>query len=364
MTDQIKTAIQNAIGSTENADPIVSMSNNSDITNININPSDPNYNYNDWNNFNPVDWTASKINCHGFGDITVITNNYKPTIKLFLLREIATVLDYQKSTNLSRLLPVDDFSHRSNECLSKINNLATCYVHEINPRGMTILNYAAFNAAIMKSTKPNAKVIQQWIYGSVMPSIAETGKFESDNSNIIEFDKHSHINKNIIRSIITEELAEMSTQLLAQVGTILANEVKTNINSLREQLFSDLSAELQSIRLDLSNEIITDIKSNVNRLLSAKKLGNKLHSANEVVDFLNANYAPPGAKMTKQNLIEYIIHIKLIKKNLQPMAESITNKYLVFIKDPFNVKPDQIVFTKNGIQFIVDNLIAQGFTKL
>ena len=381
-----------------------------------IDVTDPNYNLTDWINFNGSDWTASKVDCHGFGELTVITNNDKPTLKLFIAKEVSELLEYNSRDGLSHHVNVHDSKPLDFSTLNKINDLAKCYGRDLPSRGTTILNYAGFNTAIMKSNKPNAKVIQQWIYGSVMPSIAETGKFDStennsndnndsndvttDNTNVIDFEKHSGTTRTVIRSIIGEEITKflvvvkdyfigIKNDIINAITTenkqnivLFQDDIKQNIilsqddikqnivmsqNNIKQDLinFKDsIKQELLDFQTKLVDEITTDIKANVNRLLVAKTLGNRLYSAKEVVDLLNTNYAPPDTTVTLVTLYEYMVSINMILQNGRVLKESINNKLLISVKDPFRSSPDKILFTKRGIEHIIQTLIDQGFIRL
>jgi prophage antirepressor-like protein len=219
-----------------------------------------------------------------------------------------------------------DFRLLPQRSLKEINDL--CEIvdksgQEINPRGMKLINYAGFNHAMMKSNKPNAKIIQSWIYGTVMPSVAETGQFDSENNTSLTQENSSSV------TIPKEEY----------------NQLFSNLNNLQQQLF-DFKTQLKSI------------DHNQQQLVNFNKyqIPNKFFTLEECCDYLNMYFKNDWQPdIVPDSLIEYMKHIKLIKKDTDPYIGYVKYKYIVRKFDPFN-KAHVLKLSKAGIDWIIEKL--------
>ena len=227
-----------------------------------IDPSDPNYNFTDWDNFNGSDWIATRQNCHNFGDITVITHNSIPTLKLFIAKEISEMFGYTQTKNLTDLIGTENFKVRNQRNLNEIDDLVKVIDFEIPPRGISLINYAGFNYAIMHSTKPNAKLVQKWVYGKIL-EIQKIGVNLKNIANNLEKIDYLPNNRYITvengvpytTSIIISQFFDIRHKNLLQT---IDNKINSLLN-LDSEMINDLfgivnlnekSAELRSSKID------------------------------------------------------------------------------------------------------------------
>ena len=310
-----------------------------DLTNIGNNHStnvvepdvtDPDYTLLDWNSFKGSEWIASRQNCHQFGEITVITHKDKPTLKLFIAKDIAEVFEYKRTEYLTQILESENYKVVSRTNLNEIKDLGALFDAQnrvISPQGMKLVNYAGFNHAITHSTMKPAKIIKQWVYGNVMPKIAETGEYTSNKS--------------------------------------LTQETEPNITITKEE-YSSLISNLNYVQYELTEfkNKLNDIDDNQKQLSNFNKyqIPNKYFTLQESCDYLNTYFKNPWQPdSTPQSLITYLISIKMIKKaEYEPYVGFVKLKYIVRKYDPFN---DEYVLklSKAGIDLVITKLQEQDY---
>ncbi|WP_159917843.1 BRO family protein [Pantoea sp. 18069] len=81
----------------------------------------------------------------------------------FVAMELAEVLDYSDAEALTRRLDDDEKQNRQ--------------IVGFGNRGVTIISESGLYAAILGSTKPEAKPFQKWVRSEVLPSIRKTGGY-------------------------------------------------------------------------------------------------------------------------------------------------------------------------------------------
>jgi hypothetical protein len=152
-----------------------------------------------------------------------------------------------------------------------------------------------------------------------MPSLAETGSYNSDN-----------------------RIAKLEDEISA---------LKSYIHT-QNQLIENISSNLQLL-VDSTNTNFTNIL-NHNKLT----FPGKLFTVNEVVDLLNTSYrlgdTPP---CTRESLLEFLRSIKMICKNQnRPYVKYEHNGYIEWNFNPFLNDDLQFVFSKMGVEFIINQL--------
>ena len=283
-------------------------------------PSDPRFTFLDWNNFNGNDWTATRQDCHQFGEITVITHNEVPTLKLFIAKEIAKIFEYYETKGLTRLLDSQNLRLVSGANLNEIKELGAIFeaqAREISPQGMKLINYAGFNHAMMKSNKPNAKIIQRWVYGNVMPKIAETGSYTTENKVLDKLNQFT-------------ELFVNQENNISQFKELFANQ-ENKINQLTEQL-----NKLQLL-------IVNNNQININTVY---------FDVTEVLNFINGTYKIHNklGVFSLNDLKIFLLNIKFIRGNYDPYMKYVNCGFVSY----------DIKFTHLGIDFLVNQLKKHG----
>jgi len=267
------------------------MSNYPVINNDTINPNDPNFTYTEWDNFNGEDWDTSIANCHGFGNITLITHKDQPTLKLFIAKEISDILEYDQTKNMQFNLNSTDFNVPNWATLNKINGLAEALGREVPSRGFLLINYSGFNNAIMKSTKPNAKIIQQWIYGSVMPQVAETGSYNNDD---LIFKLENRITN--LENMIKQMMVVLESQY-EQLKTINNNVLK--IESSPPITF-DGFAEPKTVRKSFDIMVFT---KHINRKFNRNYGRNTMYDFLRQLGLIELGSSKPSRKAIKEDIL-------------------------------------------------------------
>ena len=264
--------------------------------------TDPKFTYTNWDNMVPSDWTATRQDCHQFGEITVITHDRVPTLKLFIAKEIAAIFGYSNRHKLAELVINDSKSKVPNSGVLKKDNqikdldqILEDVGSSVPNRGLSIINYAGFNHAMMRSELPNAKLIQSWIYGNVMPKIAETGSYSIDKEKVLD---------------------------------------------------------------QYTNDIKTYIDNKINKLLTYQTIKDGEYSYQDLVDYINENYS--DGRLTDIDKIKNILRkMKIIKKNNEPFDQYVKNEMVIWNMDVFNPN-EELKFTKKGFQYIIEYLLSRG----
>lgn len=81
----------------------------------------------------------------------------------FIAKEIAELLDYSDAFEMTKRLDEDEKQNRQ--------------IAGFGPRGVTIINESGLFAAILGSTKEEAKRFKRWVTHEVLPAIRKTGSY-------------------------------------------------------------------------------------------------------------------------------------------------------------------------------------------
>lgn len=85
----------------------------------------------------------------------------------FIAKEVAEILDYSDSHEMTTRLDADE---KQNRQIAGFGN-----------RGVTTINESGLYSAILGSTKPEAKPFKKWVTSEVLPSIRKTGSYTASN---------------------------------------------------------------------------------------------------------------------------------------------------------------------------------------
>lgn len=323
-----------------------------------LDPSDPKYTFKDWSNFNPSDWFASIQQCYGFGEVTVIIHASIPTLKLFIAKELGTVFEYKQTKNLTDLLDASNSNVRPYRDLKEIKDLEQIFENrgkQMSPQGMRLVNYAGFYETLTKSGKKTAKYIQAYIYGSILPSISETGKFDSNQST----------NKAL------EEIQSKDLEIPDKLQNILNNAFNSffELYSKQNELIAALHNKNSELVLELTNlsnklethyQNVIENSDNIKYLLHITKFNipNKFFTLEEVCYYLNTYFKRPSdPDMTIASLKRFLVHIKMLKSNFVPYVGFAKAKFIIEKASPFgNSKETSLELSKDGVDYIIEKL--------
>ena len=287
---------------------------------VEIDPSDPRYTFKDWDNFNGSDWIATRQDCHNFGNITVITHNSIPTLKLFIAKEIAEIFSYSEPGRLLDLIN-RNVAHGSKTTmvgsLNQVVDFTKVIDYSISNRGLSLINYAGFNYAIMHSTKPNARLVQKWVYGNLMPKVAETGSYISQEF-LSKFD--------VLLDVVYKQSEELALLKPALIETQ---------NSFNEKI------EEQNKKLDQMERVLKKltVPSDV--------------SLNRFLDYFKDVY---NLKTNSDAFLEFLKNIKMVKSNREPYIKYINDGYFQQSGSPFDEMGDRLIITQLGATYIINKL--------
>lgn len=183
-----------------------------------------------------------------FGELTTITNENNEVF--FLCKEVANILEYRDSYDLTRRLDNDE--------IIKITYKETDphFLRDgINPNGMIILTESGLYSAILGSNKPQAKEFKKWVTGEVLPSIRKNGIYATDitidkmisnpdfaielltnlkNEKLLRLEAEKknavlmHVNKNYTATEVAKELGFVSANQLNNILCSLKVQYKQN----------------------------------------------------------------------------------------------------------------------------------------
>jgi prophage antirepressor-like protein len=114
-----------------------------------------------------------------FGSLTVIEKDGEPW---FIAKEIAAILEYNQTSDLTKRLDEDD---KANQPLRLIRSEQA--------RNQNIINESGFYAAVLGSKKPEAKKFKKWVTSEVLPTIRKTGGYLSPEIDWTDLDKIQQI---------------------------------------------------------------------------------------------------------------------------------------------------------------------------
>jgi prophage antirepressor-like protein len=184
-------------------------------------------------------------------------------------------------------------------------------LRELHPRLLLITELDVYRL-IMRSGKPEAEKFQDWVY-SVIKDIRKTGSYNLTTSNVLD----SAVS--IIENIINDKI----------IGTV------TNI-----------------------------LDDKVSKIILMKDSGRgQEFNIDDIVNFINTHYAPPGQTTDATKLKKLLTHLKIVKHNDQPYKEAIQNG-LVRVEVNVYQKDDNVFFTEKGRETIITALINAGAVKI
>ena len=238
----------------------------------------------------------------------------------FVAKDIATALKYSNTTETIRKhcpnrKPVSEILGYEHETLT--NEIKDLQALNLDPKSIIITEPDMY-ALVMRSEKETVEPFKQWVY-SVIQEIRKTGSYNSFNNNI-------------------------SDNML----DLINNKMTEIVNSSYDNLLSYIDDKFDE---------------KINKLISYKKLGNRNYSFQELVDFINKEYAPPGIQTNITSMKSFLVSISMIKKNGTGVKKYLDNGYITEIVNPFStaINTNNIVFSKDGIEFIVNQLLDQGY---
>lgn len=109
-----------------------------------------------------------------FGSLTTIKNDKGDVF--FILKEVATILDYSDSAQLNRRLDEDDFVKLNYE-----ESKLLLMQDDIHSSGIQLLTESGLYSAVLESKKSEAKLFKKWITSEVLPSIRKNGMYATEN---------------------------------------------------------------------------------------------------------------------------------------------------------------------------------------
>jgi prophage antirepressor-like protein len=86
---------------------------------------------------------------------------------LFIAKEIADILGYSDTFEMTKKLDDDEKSNRQ----------IAGFGPSTGGKGTTVITESGFYSAILTCTKPIAKILKKWVTGEVLPSIRKTGGY-------------------------------------------------------------------------------------------------------------------------------------------------------------------------------------------
>ena len=105
--------------------------------------------------------TKNQFNHEIFGDLTTITNNNGDVF--FISKQVANILEFRDSNEMTRRLDDDEFIKLSHEEAEPILNGD----EKINSRGIILLTESGLYSAILGSKKQEAKAFKKWVTSEV-----------------------------------------------------------------------------------------------------------------------------------------------------------------------------------------------------
>lgn len=131
---------------------------------------------------------------------------------LFCLSDVCGILEIQNSRDLANKIK-DEFEG----CSFNLHPLQTAGGRQI----FTFITEAQLYFVLMRSDKPKAKALRQWVINEVLPSIRKSGKYELH---------HTHFNAQV------ESVEQVKIQALKRENELLRqnNELLIKINKLLE----------------------------------------------------------------------------------------------------------------------------------
>ena len=114
--------------------------------------------------------TENNFNHEIFGDLTTISNNSNEVF--FIVKEVATILDFDNSNDLTKRLDLEDIVKVPySEAVAILNR------NDINSRGIQLLTESGLYSAVLSSKKPEAKQFKKWVTSEVLPAIRKSGAY-------------------------------------------------------------------------------------------------------------------------------------------------------------------------------------------
>lgn len=107
-----------------------------------------------------------------FGDIRAFIRNEDPW---FVAKDIASILDYSKASNMLERLDEDD------KIKLNYSDSVSLGLENVNSQGMYFINESGLYTSILGSKKLEAKQFKKWITSEVLPSIRKHGIYMTED---------------------------------------------------------------------------------------------------------------------------------------------------------------------------------------
>ena len=211
----------------------------------------------------------------------------------------------------------------------------------LHPQTVVITENDLYALILRSKKREEAKKFQKWVY-SVIKEIRETGGYSLTNSNNLNI---ATINK----------LAEAISELTCNYKK-LSDDINKNHNILEDKI--------ETSNKEVFNYIDDKFNEKINNLIAYKNIGNRNITYSELVMFINKEYAPPGQATDIARIKDFLVSVGMIKKNGNPFDKYIKNGCIELNADPFAVKPSEVVFTKDGVAFVIQMLVEKGWIKI
>jgi len=155
-----------------------------------------------------------------FGALTLLEKDGEPW---FIAKEIADILEYKKTNNMTHRLDDDE---KANTVLSSINSN--------QQRNQTVINESGLYEAIWGSKLPKAKVFKKWIKTEVLPAIRKTGSYSMSTPKTFPEALRAYADE-VEAKLLLEEKIKKEKHLV-----VFANQVMESADNIDLGIFAKL----------------------------------------------------------------------------------------------------------------------------
>jgi prophage antirepressor-like protein len=159
---------------------------------------------------------------------------------LFNPYAVGKCLDISKTTVRDHISEMDEYER----VLVKNSDVDSNNIRTLNNRGEVFLREPGFYQLVFKSRKPEAQKFVKWVTHDVLPSIRETGKYESKLEN---------------QNIVTRQLIDNMTRNLEQLTGVMAAELAITQHESWNKRLSNLMIDCSTRGLGTIRELYNEL---------------------------------------------------------------------------------------------------------